>query len=251
MKNLISLVLVSYMLIPTLLHACWPLDERKEIEGFSELDDILILSFKDAIDCKAITNATVTINNQEFETDYRGYLELPMGPFAEIMDEARPIKVKGHGYITLETDLRIEAGTVLNRRLVMSRVLPPGKIRFVLQWSEEPNDLDLHLTGSSFHISYRHMKSIANKADLDRDALNGYGPETITLHQLDESEKYGVWVDNYSNDAAFTGNENLTIYVGNKLLHAIQLKKGFQRAIHILDIDRGNFQILNKPSNRP
>jgi hypothetical protein len=246
-----KVIIYSALLIPSIVQACWPLDERKEIEGFSELDDILVLSFKDAVDCKVVDKATVTLAGNEYATDYRGYLKLPMGPFSELMDEGIPIKIKREGYITLQTDLRVEAGTVLNRRMVMSRALPPGKIRFVLQWDEEPNDLDLHLKGPGFHISYRHMKSIANKVDLDRDELNGYGPETITLHHLDETVNYSILVDNFSNDARFSGSENLKVYVGNRLLHDIQLKQGRQRAIRVLDINKGSFNILNKSSNRP
>jgi hypothetical protein len=36
------------------------------------------------------------------------------------------------------------------------------------------------------------------KVTLDHDAINGYGPETITLNSLDSDGKYEFYVHNYS-----------------------------------------------------
>ena len=238
-------------IFPLLAQACWPLQERKEINGFSELDEVLILSFKDAIDCKAITDAQVTIGESVFNTDFRGYVSLPMGGFAEQMDARLAIQVKRAGYVTLKTHLRIEAGTVLNKSLVMSRVLPPGKLRFVLQWDAEPKDLDLHLKGPGFHVSYRDMKNVTNTVKLDRDELEGYGPETITLHRLDKTAAYSLWVDNYSNDEDFSGVESVLVYVGDRVMYNIEIKPGKQRAIHVLNINQSEFKLINKASSRP
>ena len=251
MYRLINKFFVLLIFIPSIANACWSLNERKEIEGFAELDDILVLSFKDAVNCEVIPQAKVSLAGNVFTTDAHGYVKLPMTSFADVMDEAMPITIEHDGYIPLKTHLRIEAGTVLNRRMVLSRALPPGKIRFVLQWNEEPSDLDLHLKGPGFHVSYRDKKSIANKVDLDRDEMNGFGPETITLHQMDETANYGLWVDNYSNDDRFSGSENVKVYVGNRLLHDINLKNTRQRAIHVLDLQQGSFIIMNKASARP
>jgi hypothetical protein len=251
MKLSLKIIISLMAVFPLLAQACWPIDERKEINGFSELDDELILSFKDAIDCKPVTNAKVVIGEAEFITDARGYASLPMGPFAEQMDARMPVEVQRQGYVTLKTRLRVEAGTVLNKKMTMSRVLPPGKLRFVLQWDEEPKDLDLHLTGPGFHISYRHMKNMANRAKLDRDELDGYGPETITLHRLDKNASYSLLVDNYSNEENFTGLENIMVYSGDRLMHNIQLKQGSHRAVRVLDINQSSFEIINKGSARP
>ena len=247
-KRYLSLVLLLFFPVSSM--ACWTAKERSEIDGFAELDDILILSFKDAIDCKPVSNAQVMIGDTQYEADARGYLKLPMEPFSSRMDAKAAIKISKQGYITLATDLIVEAGTVLNRKMVLSPALPPGKVRFVLSWNSEPEDLDLHLKGPGFHISYRNMKNAPNKANLDQDEREGYGPETITLDRITNAS-YGLWVDNFSDDESFQGSEQVFVYSGDRLIKKIQLPRTSQRAVKILEIRQGNFEFINLPSSRP
>ena len=246
--RIIAVLLVS---LPMASQACWSLKERTHIDGFAELDDVLILSFKDAINCKPIADANIVIGDAEYQADERGYLKLPMASFAAQMDARLTVTVTQQGYIPLTTDLIVAAGTVLNRRLVLSPALPPGKVRFVLQWDDEPEDLDLHLKGPDFHISYRNMKNASNRAKLDRDELEGFGPETITLDRIHSSVVYSVWVDNFSGDDDFHGTEQVFVYVGDRLLKQLQLPRTVQRGVKILEISQGNFQFINTPSARP
>jgi hypothetical protein len=245
------LALSVFLCTPLFAQACWPLDERKEIDGFSELDDVLILSFKDALNCRPLDGTLVVIGDSEFRADDRGYVKLPMAPFTEQMDARLTIRISRSGYIPLTTDLVVAAGTVLNRRMVLSPALPPGKVRFVLHWGLQPEDLDLHLKGPGFHISYRNMKDAPNRAKLDHDELEGLGPETITLDRTRPNAHYGLWVDNYSGDETFTGGERVYVYVGDRLLKEIRLPRSSRRAVHILDIDGGQFRFINTPSERP
>ncbi|MCW8955828.1 MAG: hypothetical protein OQL09_03020 [Gammaproteobacteria bacterium] len=225
--------------------------ERTEIDGFAELDEILILSFKDAVNCKPVASAKVQIGELDYETDALGYIKLPMAPFSQMMDARAPIKISKQGYITLNTQLEVAAGTVLNRRMVLSPALAEGKVRFVLQWDEEPEDLDLHLTGPDLHISYRNMRNVRNRAKLDQDEMQGYGPETITLDKLDLNSAYTLWVDNYSNDNRFLGTEQVYVYSADQLVQSIRLIRTRSRAIKVLQINNGEFIFLNQPSARP
>ncbi|RDH84947.1 MAG: hypothetical protein DIZ80_05650 [endosymbiont of Galathealinum brachiosum] len=230
-------------------HACWNLKERSNIDGFAELDDVLILSLKDAINCKPLVDVNVKLGALEYKTDALGYIRLPMQPFASQMDARMLLTAGKSGYITLATELVVEAGTVLNRRLVLSPVLPPGKTRFVLQWADEPEDLDLHLKGPDFHISYRNMKSAENRARLDIDELEGYGPETITLDKVDTRHSYELWVYNYSNNADYKGVELIYIYSGDRLIKEIRLSASQKRSVKVLQIQNGNFEYFNVPTN--
>ena len=251
MKNILRFIsFVSWLLFTGLSHACWDLKERSHIEGFAELDDVLIISLKDAISCKPLVNANVTLSELEYKTDSQGYLKLPMQPFASQMEARMSLQASKTGYITLSTDLLVEAGTVLNRRLVLSPVLPPGKTRFVLQWADEPQDLDLHLKGPGFHISYRDMKSAANRARLDVDELEGYGPETITLDRIDTRQVYDLSVYNYSNDDDFKGVELVYVYAGNSLLKEIRLPVTKKRSVQVLQIQNGKYHFFNKPTDQ-
>ncbi len=66
-----------------------------------------------------------------------------------------------------------------------------GSIRIILDWDKSPNDLDAHLVkDGDYHISYRN-KRVADDgaAQLDRDDMNGYGPETITINNVESNSK--------------------------------------------------------------
>lgn len=74
-------------------------------------------------------------------------------------------------------------------------------IRIVLSWGQEPADLDAHLTGpnadaSRFHIYFSARESATAK--LDRDNTNSFGPETITITQIN-SGVYRYSVHDYTN----------------------------------------------------
>ena len=245
------MMVLSLLILPVSTQACWSLKERTEIDGFAELDEVLILSFKNAVDCRPVIKAKVQLGEHDYETDELGYIKLPMAPFSEMMDARVPIKISKQGYITFNTELEVAAGTVLNRRMVMSPALAEGKMRFVLQWDEEPEDLDLHLTGPGFHISYRNMRNVHNKARLDQDEMQGYGPETITLDTFNPESRYILWVDNYSDDNRFLGTEQVYIYSGNQLIKSMHLKRTSSRAIKVLEITGGEIKFLNQPSERP
>jgi len=250
-SNILAITAFSLLLLPFSVQACWSLKERTEIDGFAELDEMLILSFKDAVECKPVSRAKVQLGELDYETDDFGYIKLPMAPFSEMMDASALIKISKQGYITLNTQLQVAAGTVLNRRMILSPILTEGKVRFVLQWDEEPEDLDLHLTGPDFHISYRNMRSVKNKAKLDQDEMQGYGPETITLDKVRPDSHYTLWVDNYSNDNHFLGTEQVYIYSADQLLQTIRLKRARSRAVKVLEIASGEFVYFNQPSERP
>lgn len=153
------------------------------------------------------------------------------------------------GYITLATDMLVEAGTVLNRRLVLSPVLAPGKVSFVLQWADEPEDLDLHLKGKDFHISYRDMKSAENRARFDIDELEGYGPETITLERIDVREVYELWVYNYSNEVNNNGSELVYVSSGDRLVREMRLPKNKKLSVKVLQIKYGEYEFMSTPTD--
>jgi len=71
-----------------------------------------------------------------------------------------------------------------------------------LEWGATPPDLDSHLwlpSANPYHVYYRNKGSLTSfpYASLDRDARNGYGPETITIQQFYPGT-YTYAVYNYS-----------------------------------------------------
>lgn len=249
MKHLFIFTLLSYFIsMPLGAHAaCWNSEEVSQIDGFSELDESIILSFKDAIDCKPITELTVTFGEQTFSSDERGYLTLPVEAFEELDDEDLFIKAVRNGYIPLKTNLRVRLGTVIDKRFLMSKDLPIDSIRFVLQWGDVPQDLDLHLVSRKWHISFRDKKNIPNKAKLNTDALRGYGPETITMKSIDTNNEYTLYVDNFSVGDDINNEAVVYVYANNQLENEVRLPGTMKRAVEILKIKNGQLSYINKP----
>jgi hypothetical protein len=118
----------------------------------------------------------------------------------------------------------------------LSAPMPPGDVRFVLSWEAKPADLDAHLVGptpdgSTFHISYRTMTEWRRRHFLDRDDMNGYGPETITLHTLDPGVYYFA-VHNYSDKSKTASSElsasgaKVRVYQASTLVATFEVKEG-------------------------
>ena len=92
------------------------------------------------------------------------------------------------------------AGSVWFNRFSVYPQLKLKQLRVVVEWSDEPQDLDTHLKEESgFHISHRNMKNYEDQAKLDRDDLDGQGPEIITLNNIDSVGRYMYLVHDFTN----------------------------------------------------
>jgi len=241
-NSLIAVILLS--VFSSLSHAaCWERKEYREIEGFSELENKLILSFKDAVTCEAMEGATVKLGRREYKTDLNGYVSLSMMPFIEIGNANIPMMVSKSGYTTIKTHLRVAATTILNKRMLLSPTLAGNSMRFILQWNEQPRDLDLHLEGNGFHVSYRNMKA-GGEAKLDQDEQNGFGPETITVHNIKAEQNYKLSVVNYSAERGMDESAKVLVYVGDHLDSIIPLNQTSKRQVNVLNISNGNIKKL-------
>ena len=92
----------------------------------------------------------------------------------------------------------------------MSPIPEPGEIRMVLNWGENPRDLDSHLktpqiNGQGYHIMYSNRGSSESIpfVTLDVDDTNGYGPETITIKQA-YNGTYLYYIYKYSSSGTFS-----------------------------------------------
>lgn len=162
-------------------------------------------------------------------------------------DGVYPFECTKEGYIQAVFELEVIGGTVFNNRFHLSPVIDLGTIRIVLEWGKRPDDLDLHLVKTNgYHISYRNMKSSGDgTASLDRDALNGFGPETITITNLDDKAEYRCYVHDFSNrDKANSrtlsrSKATVTVYAEGKQWGTFQID----------EVQKGNswevFRILN------
>ena len=226
--------------------SCWDDRERHDVEGFSEMEGTIVFSFKDAVSCEPIRGAEVVLALPDRErtvtTGAKGYIVMPERIVDAMGEGIIGIRLKKDGYIPLETSISVQAGTIRSKRYLVSKDLPPESYRFVLQWDEKPADLDLHLLkDDTLHISYRHMRSIPDLARLDRDDMDGLGPETLTLDRVDAASTYRIFVHNYSGEVPMAGG-CVSVYAENRLDRVIPLPETKGRTVDILLIEGGKIR---------
>ena len=196
-------------------------------DDFDELEGKLSIYFFNALNGKPVKGAKVTMEDVgTFETDTKGKIqfEIPLDPFAKI-----PVSIRKSGYTDTDFLLEMKAGTIFLNRFSLSPVLPLKHVRLVLDWGKKPRDLDAHLikkNRNSYHISYRHKRKAADGvAMLDRDDINGEGPETITVTSLDYNGEYEYNIEDYTNrmrktsDKLSNSHAEVKVYGKGKLLH--------------------------------
>lgn len=99
------------------------------------------------------------------------------------------LEIESEDYQTAYKNIRFSLEDDIT--ILLSPTLEDGEVRIVLDWGDEPEDLDSHLftpyngenAEESYHIYYGNEEDPYGN-NLDRDNTNGYGPETITINNL-------------------------------------------------------------------
>jgi len=216
-----------------------------------EMENTLSLWFTDADTGKPIQEALVAIENTgSTRTDADGLAIFPVvnnGEYAFIFQK--------DGYITTKNTFFVSGGTIFHNKFSIPKLKQIDHIKIILDWGAAPADLDAHLVkDNGYHVSYRNTKTSSDKtAWLDKDALNGYGPETITVTQLDKRAVYHYFVHNYSNrntanDSRLSQSKaTVSVYINNRFHVSYQIETGKTGTTwHIFDIVNGEI----KPANR-
>ena len=199
MKKTILLLIVWLSLPSNLVMA--QIERMKDVlleETTLAAEGKLALYFFDAVSGNPIPEAVITIDGLGiYTTGLNGQIHINQPQ----SDQQFAFKFEAASYITFTDQFEVVAATIFANRFFASPQIAIGSLRIVLEWGKRPDDLDLHLIKqNSYHISYRDKKiSDDGKAQLDRDAQNGYGPETITLTDLDEQAIYSCYVQDYTN----------------------------------------------------
>jgi hypothetical protein len=216
-----------------------------------EMDGLLALWFTDADTGQPIADASVAIEKKgRIETNNDGLAIFPV-----IEDGEHRFIIQKEGYITFQGSFNVFAGTIFFNKYSIPKFLSISNIKIVLDWDAAPRDLDAHLVKEgSYHISYRDAdKSEDGAAWLDRDDMDGFGPETITVTQLDNNASYQYFVFNYSNRL----NENsshlsaskavVRVFVDNKFQSIYQIKPGKQgKKWNVFNIVNGKIQTVDE-----
>jgi hypothetical protein len=193
--------------------------------------DNYIIRIIDGVTGEPVVGATLLIENiGAFESDAEGRLKFPKQP-----DGLLKGIFKKDGYIPALFLIDVAAQTVLRNRFYVSPVMNINQFRVVLEWDQQPADLDAHFVKEGgYHISYRNTQTLADgQGKLDRDDMDGVGPETITVEQLNSEAEYTYYVNNYSAEinasapALSASKATVWIYGNNKLLDIISVPTNF------------------------
>jgi hypothetical protein len=194
-------------------------------DALAELDKQFTLRIFDAVTGKPVGGAEVEYSGRRGTTDGDGAVRFPFPPGLTADEAAGEALFRKRGYVTTKLMLRFEAGTLFFNRFSVSPALPPGLVRVVLDWDQAPADLDAHLVkDGAWHISFREMRKFEDLAWLDRDATNGFGPETITVKRFDLSARYRFFVHDFTNrgkaaaDALAASKAHVRLYTDAGLL---------------------------------
>lgn len=176
---------------------------------------------RDASDNQPIEDALVKLSgNEVYSTDFTdnegeySFYNIEAGDYT--------VEVSKENYIGEEKQVSHD-GSVSQVNFVLSEELETDEYRYVLTWSEYPEDLDIHLfTEEGDHIYFGNMgdEDSSPFIYLDRDDLTSYGPETITMKQLQASS---IYVHNYSganyDDLPISDSEaEVKVYKGNSMI---------------------------------
>ncbi len=212
------------------------------------------LRFFNAMDGEPVTDARIAVQDvQTYTTDMEGKVR-----FEILKDGIYPFKFEKEGYISENNKFEVIAGTIFRNRFTVSPNIEMGSIRIVLDWDKKPKDLDAHFVKEGgYHISYHDMKvSDDGSAQLDRDDQNGFGPETITVKDIDENSEYTFFVKDYSNkndrssNALSKSKAMVKIYSEGELANIWQLgEKQKGNAWVVFNIQKGKIVPTDKVKN--
>lgn len=173
---------------------------EKDIKFYPQTS-IIVGKIFDAVTGKNLSDVDVTITeytgeSRQFRTDESGIF------LFDVEIGLHELAFSKDGYIGSTISTRMGADET-PREVICAMSPEIRQYRIVLTWGSKPADLDAHLSGphprgGSFHIWYRNRFLIEGTDFLDRDDLNGYGPETITIYKPAQGE-YLYSVHDYSN----------------------------------------------------
>jgi len=207
---------------------------------------IIVGSIVDAVTGDPLKDAKVNITDyikqaRQTITDETGIFifEVEIGQYK--------FDISKEGYIG--TFANVQMGADETPREIVCALSPEIKeFRIVLTWGSRPRDLDAHLSGPNpdggdFHIWYRNRYPIGGKDFLDRDDMDKYGPETVTIYKPAVGN-YKYSVHDYSNKKSkrskklSRSNAQVFVYGQNKLLASFEVPHNFRgNCWHVFEIN--------------
>lgn len=251
MKNIIATLLF-------LSTAAFSQITTKSDDVFEELETgNLTLRFYNAVNGTPIAGGSVVIESVgELVTDEEG--KVIFAPPVE--NGLLQVVFRADRYIPSEFPIEIMAGTLFFNRVSISPLMDIKFVRIVVDWDKEPRDLDAHFVKNGtngYHISFRNMKVLADGSGmLDIDAMQGYGPETITVNSVSTQSTYEYSVVDYTNQnnrnskGLSDSKATVKVYGDGRLLKVIQVPRKKEGNVwKVFKIEQGQVREINQLGN--
>ncbi|MDA3814235.1 MAG: carboxypeptidase regulatory-like domain-containing protein [Candidatus Cloacimonetes bacterium] len=220
-------------------------DVDREIKYYPK-SRIIVGRIVDAVTGDPLSDTKVSITDymkqiRSIETDETGIFidEVEIGQYK--------LDISKEGYISTFANVRMGADET-PREIVCALSPEIKEFRIVLTWGSRPRDLDAHLSGPNpeggdFHIWYRNKILIDGKDFLDRDDMDKYGPETVTIYKPAVGN-YRYSVHDYTNknskrsEQLSRSNAQVFVYGQNKLLASFEVPNNFRgNCWHVFEIN--------------
>ncbi len=151
--------------------------------------------------------------------------------------------ITSDGYMRTEDNLTIaNNGIVAGNQISLPKTINEPNIKIILDWGIKPYDLDSHIRLRDYHVYYANPVDANGALNLDRDDVTSYGPETITIRNIDSSARYRYYVHNYSESPEMsTSGARVRVYVNNVYRNTYTIPTtGSGLYWHVFDITGGS-----------
>lgn len=156
----------------------------------------------DAVNGEGVKNAVLTFQPAKKDIQKKTIKAGAEGSFSvDLEPDLYTIRITADKYIEEEFEFVIKEGkNYSGEKFTISPELTRGTARIVLEWNAEPQDLDSYLRGSTdagkdVFVNFRRKQAKTGNdviAELDLDDLDGYGPETTTIYDLNGVYEFQV-----------------------------------------------------------
>lgn len=191
-----------------------------------------------------VPDADVNIDQKwDVKSSSEGKAPLPR----EVEDGEHSVTVTKEGeYVATSGNFTLENGKVASApQISIPKAVDYERIKIVLDWGEYPADLDSHIFSKNYHVYYPNQ--IDGNLSLDHDDTTSYGPETVTIRDIDKNDVYRYFVHNYSDKFDYSSerlsnsNARVQVYFNNELKQTFNIKQGLAGTIwHVFDIVDGD-----------
>lgn len=183
-------------------------------------------------------------------TDSNGFFSIELDP------GFWNLRLTKEGYMEVSDSFTLSSGEINSDNVyIMSENLQTGQIRIVLTWGALPSDLDSHLEGTfdnggSFHVFFSNRRASSsnndNSVELDVDDTTGYGPETITINDLEGV--YDYYVVDYRSEGTMgeLGEAKVTVFMQDGSSQVIPVNPECINGWYVLHIDHGNVSVIDE-----